>query len=60
MCSLAWNSHRHLESLYGVSGIGGIPHTANPWLPPDQIRCTINFTGYRTLFIDADTIALTE
>jgi 3-(methylthio)propionyl---CoA ligase len=58
--SLAWNTHRHFELFYGVSGIGGILHTANPRLPPEQILYTINFTGYRTLFIDVDTLALAE
>ncbi len=58
--SLAWNTHRHFELFYGVSGIGGVLHTANPRLPPEQILYTINFTGYRTLFIDADTISLAE
>ena len=58
--SLAWNTHRHFELFYGVSGIGGALHTANPRLPPEQILYTINFTGYRTLFIDADTVALAE
>jgi len=58
--SLAWNTHRHFELFYGVSGIGGVLHTANPRLPPEQILYTINFTGYRTLFIDLDTLALAE
>jgi acyl-CoA synthetase (AMP-forming)/AMP-acid ligase II len=58
--SLAWNTHRHFELFYGVSGIGGVLHTANPRLPPDQILYTVNFTGYRTLFIDLDTLALAE
>jgi acyl-CoA synthetase (AMP-forming)/AMP-acid ligase II len=58
--SLAWNTHRHFELFYGVSGIGAILHTGNPRLPPDQIAYTISFAGYRTLFIDADTIALAE
>ncbi len=58
--SLAWNTHRHFELFYGASGIGGILHTANPRLPPEHILYTINFTGYRTLFIDADTVALAE
>ena len=43
-----------------MSGTGGALHTANPRLPPEQILYTINFTGYRTLFIDADTVALAE
>ena len=58
--SLAWNTHRHFELFYGVSGIGGVLHTANPRLPPEQILYTINFTGYRTLFIDIDTVTLAE
>lgn len=58
--SLAWNTHRHLELFYGASGIGVVLHTANPRLAPDQIVYTINFTGYRTLFIDPDTVVLAE
>lgn len=58
--SLAWNTHRHLELFYGVTGTGLTLHTANPRLPPEQVLYTINFTGYRTLFIDADTLALAE
>jgi fatty-acyl-CoA synthase len=58
--SLAWNTQRHFELFYGVSGIGAVLHTANPRLPPAQIHYTINFAGYRTLFIDADTVSLAE
>ena len=58
--SLAWNTHRHLELFYAATGVGAALHTANPRLPPAQIAYTINFTGYQTLFIDADTLALAE
>ena len=58
--SLAWNTHRHFELFYGVSGFGGVLHTANPRLPPEQILYAINFTAYHTLFIDLDTVALAE
>jgi acyl-CoA synthetase (AMP-forming)/AMP-acid ligase II len=58
--SLAWNTHRHLELFYGVSGIGAVLHTANPRLAPEQIAYTINFSRYDTLFIDADTVLLAE
>ncbi|WP_428493322.1 AMP-binding protein [Rhodopila sp.] len=58
--SLAWNTHRHLELLYAATGIGAVLHTANPRLPPAQIAYAINFAGYHTLFIDADTLALAE
>ena len=58
--SLAWNSHRHFELFYAVSGIGAALHTANPRLPPEHIAYTINFTGYRILFIDLETLAQAE
>jgi fatty-acyl-CoA synthase len=58
--SLAWNTYRHLELFYGATGIGSVLHTANPRLPPSQIAYTMNFAGYRTLFIDLDTVALAE
>ncbi len=58
--SLAWNSHRHFELFYGVTGLGSVLHTANPRLPPAQICYTINFAGYDTLFIDLDTIELAK
>ncbi|MDR3533558.1 MAG: AMP-binding protein [Rhodopila sp.] len=58
--SLAWNTHRHLELIYAATGIGTVLHTANPRLPPAQIAYAINFTGYRTLFIDPDTLVLAE
>ena len=58
--SLAWNTHRHLELLYAATGVGATLHTANPRLPPAQIAYAINFTGYQTLFIDPDTLALAE
>lgn len=58
--SLAWNTHRHLELFFGVTGTGAVLHTANPRLPPAQIAYTIDFAAYRTLFIDLDTLALAE
>jgi len=58
--SLAWNSHRHLELFYGVTGLGAVLHTANPRLPPAQICYTINFSGCRNLFVDLDTIGLAK
>ncbi len=58
--SLAWNTHRHFELFYGASGIGAVLHTANPRLPAEHIAYAINLAGYRTLFCDAETLALVE
>ena len=40
--SLAWNTHRHLEAWYGITGVGAIYHTVNPRLFPEQIAWIVN------------------
>ena len=35
--TLAWNTFRHFELYYGISGIGAVCHTINPRLFPEQI-----------------------
>src|SRR5262245_21390342 len=30
--TLAWNTHRHMETWYGLMGIGAVCHTLNPRL----------------------------
>ena len=42
VATLAWNTHRHLEAWYGITGVGAIYHTVNPRLFPDQIAWIIN------------------
>ena len=32
IATLAWNTNRHFECYYAVSGMGGITHTLNPGL----------------------------
>src|SRR3546814_4141245 len=51
--TLAWNTHRHLEIYYAVSGLGAISHTINPRLHIDQIAFIINDAGDRHMFFDA-------
>ena len=50
--TLAWNTHRHLELYYGVSGMGAVLHTVNPRLFPDQIRYIVNHAEDGYLFFD--------
>jgi fatty-acyl-CoA synthase len=50
--TLAWNTHRHLELYYGVSGLGAICHTINPRLFPEQLAYIIDHAGDRWLFAD--------
>ena len=52
VATLAWNTDRHLETWYGITGIGAIYHTLNPRLFPEQIVYIANHAEDRVLFFD--------
>ncbi len=52
IATLAWNTGRHLEAWYGIMGMGGVYHTLNPRLFPDQIAWIMNHAGDRAIFVD--------
>ena len=52
VATLAWNTHRHVESWYGISGMGGVAHTVNPRLFDDQIVYIANHAEDRVLCFD--------
>jgi acyl-CoA synthetase (AMP-forming)/AMP-acid ligase II len=58
--SLAWNTHRHFEMFYGVSGTGAVLHTINPRLFAEQLVYIINHAEDRVLFVDAATLPVLE
>ena len=58
--TLAWNSHRHLEIYYGVSGMGAVCHTVNPRLFPEQIAYIVNHAEDDYIFFDITFAALVE
>ena len=58
--TLGWNTHRHFELFYGVSGAGAVLHPINPRLFADQIVYIINHAEDAWLFIDEATLPLTE
>jgi 3-(methylthio)propionyl---CoA ligase len=58
--TLAWNTFRHFELYYGISGIGAVCHTINPRLFDDQIVYIVNHAKDRLLFIDATFVPLIE
>lgn len=60
VATLAWNSDRHLELWYGISGIGAITHTVNPRLFPEQIAWIVNHAEDRLLFLDLTFVPLVE
>jgi 3-(methylthio)propionyl---CoA ligase len=58
--TLAWNSYRHFELYYGVSGIGAVCHTINPRLFDEQIVYIVNHAHDRLLFVETSFIPLVE
>ena len=60
VATFAWNTQRHLELYYGVSGMGAVLHTINPRLFPPQIAYIVNHARDRFVFVDADLIPILE
>jgi fatty-acyl-CoA synthase len=60
VATLAWNTWRHLETWYGIMGIGAICHTVNPRLFPDQIAWIINHAADRVVMTDITFVPLLE
>jgi fatty-acyl-CoA synthase len=58
--TLAWNTFRHFELYYGISGIGAVCHTINPRLFDDQIVYIVNHAQDRILFVDTTFVPLIE
>jgi acyl-CoA synthetase (AMP-forming)/AMP-acid ligase II len=52
VATLAWNTHRHMELYFAVSGLGAVLHTVNPRLFPEQIAYIINHAEGRVLLFD--------
>ena len=58
--SLAWNTYRHLELYFGVSGMGAVLHTINPRLFPEQVVWIANHAEDRFLFVDLTFLPLVD
>jgi fatty-acyl-CoA synthase len=60
VATLAWNTWRHLESWYGILGVGAIYHTVNPRLFPEQIAWIVNHAEDRMLITDLTFLPILE
>jgi fatty-acyl-CoA synthase len=58
--TLAWNTHRHMELYYAVSGMGAVLHTINPRLFPEQIVYIINHAEDEVVMFDLTFLPLLE
>jgi len=52
VASLMWNHHAHLEAYFGVPCAGGVLHTLNLRLHPDELAYIINHAQDRFLVVD--------
>jgi fatty-acyl-CoA synthase len=60
VATIAWNSHRHLETYFAVSSIGAVLHTINPRLPLDQLRYVVDHAEDVALFFDTTFLKLAQ
>ena len=60
IATLAWNTGRHLEAWFGIMGMGGVYHTLNPRLFPEQIAWIMNHASDRAIFVDLTFMPLVE
>ncbi|MFO1191615.1 MAG: 3-(methylthio)propionyl-CoA ligase [Rhodoferax sp.] len=60
VATLAWNTHRHLEMYFAVSGMGAVLHTVNPRLFPEQVTYIINHAEDGYVFFDTSFASLVQ
>lgn len=60
VATLAWNSARHLEAWFGITGAAAISHTINPRLYERDISYICSHAGGRILFLDPQFLPLVD
>ena len=58
--TLAWNTNRHFELYYAISGMGAIVHTINPRLFHNQLVYIVNHAEDAIVFFDLSFVGLVE
>ena len=52
VATLMWNHHAHLEAYFGIPMAGGVYHTLNLRLSPDELAYIVQHAGDRFLIVD--------
>jgi acyl-CoA synthetase (AMP-forming)/AMP-acid ligase II len=60
VATLAWNTYRHFELFYAISGIGAVCHTVNPRLFPEQLLYIFNDAEDCYIFLDLSFVELVQ
>jgi 3-(methylthio)propionyl---CoA ligase len=58
--TIAWNSYRHFELYFGISGLGAVLHTINPRLAPEHVAYIANHAEDQILFVDLNLLPIVE
>ncbi len=58
--TFAWNNYQHMELYFGAPLAGGVVHTLNIRLFPEQLAYIINHAEDRILFVDGTLLPLVE
>jgi len=60
VATLAWNTQAHVESWYGIMGMGAVCHTLNPRLTAAQLASMLAQSACRVMFVSADLAPLAQ
>ena len=58
--TIAWNTHRHFELYFGISGIGAVLHTLNPRLAPEHVAYIADHAEDQIIFVDLNLLPIVE
>ncbi len=58
--TIAWNTYRHFELYFGISGIGAVLHTLNPRLAPEHVAYIANHAEDQIIFVDLNLVPVVE
>jgi fatty-acyl-CoA synthase len=58
--TFAWNNYQHLELYYGIPGCGGVCHTINIRLFPEELAYVVNHAEDKVVFVDGPLVPALE
>ncbi len=58
--TIAWNTYRHFELYFGISGIGAVLHTLNPRLSAEHVAYIANHAEDQIIFVDLNLLPIVE
>jgi fatty-acyl-CoA synthase len=58
VATLGWNHYQHLEAYFAIPLAGGVLHTLNLRLYPDELAFIVNHAGDRALIVDESLLPL--